>query len=111
MSITSTGKIVRGNAEVFPPYLYEAYQSTRRRAPSQSLIDIPLTVTELTGPGQIISSLTPQDADLTRNSGTKGEAIGQRIIVTGKVLDDRGNPVPNTLLEIWQANAAGRYFH
>src|SRR5207247_1451623 len=44
-------------------------------------------------------------------SGTTGEAIGQRIIVTGRVLDDRGNPVPRTLLEIWQANAAGRYFH
>lgn len=110
-TINSTGKVVRGDPEVFPPYLYEAYQSTRRRAPQQSLIEVPLTITELTGPGQIMSSVTPQDADLTRNSGTNGEAIGQRIIVTGKVLDERGNPVPNTLLEIWQANAAGRYFH
>ena len=51
------------------------------------------------------------DADLTTNGGTGGEAIGQRSIVTGRVLDDNGNPVPNTLIEIWQANACGRYVH
>src|SRR3712207_7259417 len=51
---------------------------------------------------------SPEDADLTRNAGTRGEAIGQRIIVTGRVLDERGAPVPNTLVEVWQANAAGR---
>jgi protocatechuate 3,4-dioxygenase beta subunit len=108
---TTIGEIIRGDREVFPPYLYEAYQSTRRRAPSLPLIDLPLTLSELTGPGPIISSVTPEDADLTRNAGTGGEAIGQRIIVTGRVLDENGAPVPNTLLEIWQANAAGRYLH
>jgi protocatechuate 3,4-dioxygenase, beta subunit len=108
---TTIGEIIRGDREVFPPYLYEAYQSTRRRAPSLALIDVPLTLSELTGPGPIISSVTPEDADLTRNAGTGGEAIGQRIIVTGRVLDETGAPVPNTLLEIWQANAAGRYLH
>lgn len=111
MSYTTIGTIIRGDQEVFPPYLYEAYQSTRRRAPTYPLIDIPLTLSELTGPGPIISSITPEDADLTRNAGTGGEAIGQRIIVTGRVLDDAGNPIPNTLLEIWQANASGRYLH
>jgi protocatechuate 3,4-dioxygenase beta subunit len=75
------------------------------------LVDLPLTLSELTGPGPAISAITPGDADLTTNAGTGGEAIGQRIIVTGQVLDDRGRPVPNTLLEIWQANAAGRYLH
>jgi protocatechuate 3,4-dioxygenase beta subunit len=108
---TTIGAIVRGDAEVFPPYLYEAYQSTRRRAPSLPLIDVPLTISELTGPGPAMSAVTPQDADLTRNAGTGGEAIGQRIIVTGRVLDERGEPVPNTLVEVWQANAAGRYLH
>jgi protocatechuate 3,4-dioxygenase beta subunit len=103
--------IVRGNREVFPPYLYEAYKSTRRRAPRLPLIEVPLTITELTGPGPAISAVTPEDADLTRNAGTGGEAIGQRIIVTGRVLDDQGRPVPNTLLEVWQANASGRYLH
>jgi protocatechuate 3,4-dioxygenase beta subunit len=111
MATTTIGAIVRGDREVFPPYLYEAYQSTRRRAPSMPLVDLPLTLSELTGPGPAISAITPEDDDLTTNAGTGGEAIGQRIIVTGQVLDDRGRPVPNTLLEIWQANAAGRYLH
>jgi protocatechuate 3,4-dioxygenase beta subunit len=72
---------------------------------------VPLTLSELTGPGPAISAVTPEDADLTRNAGTGGEAIGQRIIVTGRVLDERGVPVPDTLVEVWQANAAGRYVH
>ena len=108
---TTIGQIVRGDAEVFPPFLYAAYQSTRRRAPTMALVDVPLTLSELTGPGPAVSAVTPVDADLTRNAGTGGEAIGQRIIVTGRVLDERGAPVPNTLLEIWQANACGRYLH
>ncbi len=111
MSSTTIGDIVRGDREIFPPYLYEAYQSTRRRAPGLPLVEVPLTLSELTGPGPAISAVTPEDADLTRNAGTGGEAIGQRIIVTGRVLDDSGTPIPNTLLEIWQANASGRYLH
>ncbi len=111
MKDTTIGAIVRGDREVFPPYLYEAYQSTRHRSPSLPLVDVPLTISELTGPGPVISAITAEDADLTRNAGTGGEAIGQRIIVMGRVLDDSGNAVPNTLLEIWQANAAGRYLH
>jgi protocatechuate 3,4-dioxygenase beta subunit len=108
---TSIGEIVRGDREVFPPYLYAAYQSTRRRAPTLPLIDVPLTLSELTGPGPAVSAVTPEDADLTRNAGTGGEAIGQRIVLTGRVLNQDGTPVPDTLLEIWQANAAGRYLH
>src|SRR6478609_5984333 len=111
MSTTTIGDIVRGDAEVFPPYLYEAYRSTIRRAPTCALVDVPLTLSELTGPGPVISAVMPEDADLTRNAGTGGEAIGQRIIVTGRVLDEHGAPVSGTLLEIWQANAAGRYAH
>src|SRR5437879_12003713 len=94
---TTIGQIVRGDREVFPPYLYAAYQSTRRRAPSMPLIDVPLTLSELTGPGPAVSAITPEDADLTSNAGTGCEAIGQRIIVTGRVLDEHGNPAPNTL--------------
>jgi protocatechuate 3,4-dioxygenase beta subunit len=75
------------------------------------LVDVPMTISELTGPGPVISAITAEDSDLTRNAGTGGEAIGQRIIVTGRVLDASGSGVPNTLLEIWQANAAGRYLH
>jgi len=108
---TTIGQIVRGDREVFPPYLYEAYQSTKRRAPMLALVEVPLTISELTGPGPAISRVVPEDADLTRNAGTGGEAIGQRIIVTGRVLDERGSPQPHTLVEVWQANASGRYIH
>ena len=90
MKNITIGEIVRGDQEVFPPYLYEAYQSTLRRSPMLPLIEVPLTLSELTGPGPAISNITAEDADLTRNAGTGGEAIGQRIIVMGRVLDDRG---------------------
>jgi protocatechuate 3,4-dioxygenase beta subunit len=108
---TTIGAIVHGDAAVFPPYLYEAYRSTVKRAPGLPLVDVPLTLSELTGPGPLLSAVTPEDADLTRNAGTGGEAIGQRIIVSGRVLDGAGNPLPHTLVEVWQANAAGRYIH
>ena len=110
-SETTIGQIVLGDAEIFPPYLYAAYRSTLLRSPTLPLVDVPLTISELTGPGPAVSAVTPEDADLTTNSGTDGEALGQRIIVTGRVLDEDGAPVPDTLLEIWQANAAGRYHH
>jgi protocatechuate 3,4-dioxygenase beta subunit len=109
--ITTIGEIVRGDRAIFPPYLYQAYQSTIRRAPNLPLVDVPLTLSELTGPGPAISAVTPEDADLTRNAGTGGEAIGQRIIVTGRVFDEYGAPVRHTLVEVWQCNAAGRYIH
>ncbi|MFN8579590.1 MAG: protocatechuate 3,4-dioxygenase subunit beta [Gemmatimonadaceae bacterium] len=105
------GDIVRGDREVFPPYLYDAYRATIQRAPRLPLVEVPLTLSELTGPGPALSDLVPDDADLTRNAGTGGEAIGQRIIVTGHVRDSSGHAVPNTLIEVWQANAAGRYVH
>jgi len=111
---TTIGAIVRGDREVFPPYLYSAYRATVARSPGQPLLDVPLTLTELTGPGPAVSEameLAEIDADLTRNAATGGEALGQRIIVTGRVLDERGEPVPGTLVEIWQTNAAGRYLH
>src|SRR2546430_9185202 len=103
--------IVRGDPQVFPPYLYEGYRSTIRRAPRQPLIEVPLTLSELTGPGPALSAATPEDADLTRNAGTGGEAVGQRILVTGRVLDEVGAPGPPTPLGIWQTNAAGRHNH
>lgn len=95
----------------FPPYLYEAYRATVRRSPRQPLIELPHTLSESTGPGPAISLLNAEDADLTQSMATGGEAIGERIIVTGRVLDEDGAPISNTLIEIWQANAAGRYRH
>jgi protocatechuate 3,4-dioxygenase beta subunit len=96
---------------MFPPYLYEAYRSTLRRAPMQPLHELPRTLSEITGPGPLLSSIAREDGDLTRNAGTDGVAIGERIIVTGRVVDERGDPVANALIEIWQANSAGRYLH
>ena len=109
--ITTIGEIVRGDAAVFPPYLYEAYRSTVLRAPRMPLVEVPLTASELVAPRLGVGLVSAEDADLTRNAGTGGEALGQRIIVTGRVMDEQGTPVAGALLEVWQANAAGRYIH
>ena len=101
--ITTIGEIVRGDATVFPPYLYEAYRSTIRRAPRLPLVEVPLTASELTRPRVDVGLVTADDADLTRNAGTGGEALGQRIIVAGRVSNEDGSPVAGALLEIWQA--------
>lgn len=110
-TVATIGEIVRGDRDIFPPFLYEAYRSTILRAPRMPLVEVPLTLSELTGPGPAISAVTPEDADLTRNAAQGQEALGQRIIVTGQVLDEHGGPIPHTLVEVWQANAAGRYIH
>ena len=92
-----------------PAYLAPDYLSTRIRAPRQPLIVIPQTLSEITGPVYGQSDVKPEEADLTTQHA--GEPQGERIIVTGRVLDERGRPVPHTLVEIWQCNAAGRYIH
>ena len=92
-----------------PPYDTPAYIFTRKRAPSRPLRYIPQTATELYGPVYGHESVRPEDSDLTRQHD--GEPIGERIRITGRVIDEDGRGVPNTLLEIWQANAAGRYIH
>lgn len=85
------------------------YKSTLKRAPSQPLILLPATLSETTGPVFGHASVGERDADLTRQH--EGEPLGERIIVTGRVLDEAGRPVPHTLVEIWQANSTGRYVH
>ena len=92
-----------------PDYLFPQYASTVKRAPSQPLVALPQSLTEVTGPVFGPDDLKPTDSDLTRQHA--GEPIGERIIVTGRVLDENGRPVPHTLVEVWQANAAGRYPH
>src|ERR1700693_4958200 len=95
--------------EAFPPHLYEGYRSTVKRSPRRPLVIIPHTLSELTGPVYGHDAVQPGDEDLTRQH--KGEPLGERIIVHGRVLDEDGRPVPNTLVEIWQANACARYIH
>jgi protocatechuate 3,4-dioxygenase, beta subunit len=90
-------------------YLEPRYVSTIKRAPTKPLVLLPHTLSEITGPVFGRDLLQPGDHDLTKQH--TGEPIGERIIVTGHVLDDDGCPVPHTLVEIWQANAAGRYRH
>ena len=92
-----------------PRALYEPYRATILRAPRKRLIYLPRTPSELTGPVFGQDAVTKSDSDLTRQHD--GEPLGERIIVSGRVMDDGGRAVPHTLIEIWQANAAGRYRH
>jgi protocatechuate 3,4-dioxygenase, beta subunit len=96
-------------AGIDPPYLYPDYVGTRLRAPREPLVVLPHTLTELTAPVFGESALLETDGDLTRQHD--GEPIGERVIVSGRVLGDDGRPVAGHLVEIWQANAAGRYRH
>jgi protocatechuate 3,4-dioxygenase, beta subunit len=89
-----------------PPYLYEAYRSTIKRAPRRPLIALPDAIDEVRGPD---FRPGPPLTDLTRVG--KGEALGQRIIVSGRLLDEDGRPIARSLVEVWQCNAAGRYLH
>jgi protocatechuate 3,4-dioxygenase, beta subunit len=92
-----------------PNHLHPPYVSSIKRAPSQPLVVLPHTLSEITGPvfGSEIADV--KACDLTRQHS--GEPLGERIIVSGRVLDENSRPMPNTLVEIWQANAAGRYLH
>ena len=99
----------RRTAGVDPAPDFPDYHATALRHPKQPLVVIPQTLSELTGPVYPYGRIGQLDNDLTRQHG--GEPIGQRLVVHGRVLDESGQPVPNTLVEIWQANAAGRYRH
>lgn len=96
---------------VDPPYDHPDYRSTALRAPRRELVLPPggPDTVELSSPVFGPTDVSPWDSDLT--VGHSGEPQGQRIILAGRVLDGSGRPVPNTLVEIWQANAAGRYVH
>ena len=92
-----------------PPNDHPDYVGTRLRAPKQPLVILPGTETELTGPAYGESALAPSDSDLTTQHA--GEPLGQRIVLEGRVLDRDGRPLRGPLVEIWLANAAGRYRH
>lgn len=92
-----------------PPYDVPAYRGTTKRHPRQALHKLPPTITETSGP-RFSPQRFPESADLTSNTTGKA-AIGERIIVAGKVLDEDGRPVRHTMVEIWQCNATGRYDH
>ncbi len=121
MTITDQGLVVPGSGKFdlpeyvkpvpgnHPPLDSPAYKSTGLRHPKQPLVLLPQRLTEVTGPLLGDGLISMADADLTTQHA--GEPQGQRVIVSGQVRDSGGRPVPDTLVEIWQTNAAGRYRH
>ncbi len=87
------------------------YKTSVTRSPRQALLSLQNSLSEVTGPVFGHNDLGPLDNDLIRNYAKTGDPIGERIIVHGRVLDEAGRPVHNTLIEFWQANAGGRYRH
>jgi protocatechuate 3,4-dioxygenase beta subunit len=107
---TSTRGFRRDEPGAHPPLDYPGYRSTRLRHPKQPLVYLPHTVTEVSGPQLGAERVTGElDHDLTRQH--EGEPLGERIVVGGRILDGDGRPLRDMLVEIWQANAAGRYLH
>ena len=95
-----------------PPGLTPDYKTSVLRSPQKALLSLGSSLSEETGPAFGHDILGPLDNDLIRNfSQDGGDAIGQRIVVYGRVLDENARPVPNTLVEFWQAHAGGRYRH
>lgn len=94
-----------------PDQAHAAYRSTALRWQHRPLVPLAQGLPELTGPVFGHSAVAPLDDDLTRNAAQHGDALGERIVVSGRVIDEGGRPVPDALVEVWQANAAGRYAH
>ncbi|MEP3045686.1 MAG: protocatechuate 3,4-dioxygenase subunit beta [Roseibium sp.] len=95
-----------------PPALTPEYKTSVSRSPQYSFISLETSVNEITGPVFGQNDVDPLDNDLLSNYAKAGESpIGERIILHGRVLDENARPIPNTLVEIWQANSGGRYRH
>jgi len=95
-----------------PPALDRDYKTSVTRSPQYAAISLQNSASEITGPVFGHNDIDPIDNDLILNYAAPGESpIGERIIVHGRVLDENARPVPGTLVEIWQANAGGRYRH
>ena len=102
----------RRDRDWHPPALHTPYKTSVKRSPQAAPLSFPTSLGEETGPVFGHDMLGPLDNDLILNFAQPGEmAIGPRIIVQGRVLDDAGRPVPGALVELWQANAGGRYRH
>ncbi|MDX8441294.1 protocatechuate 3,4-dioxygenase subunit beta [Mesorhizobium australafricanum] len=107
-----TGAFFQRDRQWHPAAFTPGYKSSVLRSPQKALLSFDNTLSELTGPVFGQAMLGELDNDLIHNFAKAGEsAIGERIIVHGRVLDERGKGVPGVLLEFWQANAGGRYRH
>jgi len=105
------GDFVQRDPSLHPPAYAPGYKTSVLRSPKNALISIQQTLTERTAPQFRADELGPLDADLIRNFAKDGMPIGERIVVHGFVKDEFGRPVRNALVEVWQANASGRYRH
>ena len=97
--------------DVHPPLIFPMYKSTVLRGPTKPLVPVKHTLSERSVPVYGHDAVGPNDNDLTINGRKNGEPIGERIVVSGRVTDEAGRPIKNTLVEVWQANSAGRYIH
>jgi protocatechuate 3,4-dioxygenase, beta subunit len=107
----SKSEFIQRDRSWHPPAFTPIYKTSVSRSPRHALLSLQNSLSEVTGPLFSHNELGTLDNDLIRNYAKTGDPIGERIIVHGKVLDENRRPVPNTLVEFWQANAGGRYRH
>ncbi|MEP2894108.1 protocatechuate 3,4-dioxygenase subunit beta, partial [Roseibium sp.] len=106
-----TGEYFQRDRNLQPPAYTPTYKTSITRSPQKALLSLEQSLSELTGPVFSHNDIGALDHDMILNYATDGEPIGQRIIVHGRVIDESGQGVSNTLVEAWQANAGGRYRH
>ena len=96
-----------------PANISSDYKSSATRGPTKAPISLgeanASSLSQITGPGFSSANVGVDDADLTRNARVNGEPLGERIIVGGRLVDERGKAIPDAVIEVWQANACGRY--
>ena len=109
--IRRDGEFFQRDRDLQPQAYTPIYKTSVARSPRHALLSIDNSLSEITGPMFNHNELGPLDHDMLKNYAKGGDPIGERIIVHGRVLDENGRPVPNTLVEVWQANAGGRYRH
>lgn len=109
--MTTPGEFYQRDRGRHPPAYAPGYKTSVARSPRYAPISLQQSRSEITGPVFGHGDLGALDHDLIRNYAQDGDPVGERIIVHGRVLDENARPVPNTLVELWQANAGGRYRH
>ena len=109
--MSETKEFFQRDRGIHPPAFATTYKTSVLRSPKHALLSLQNSLSEVTGPVFNHNELGTLDNDLILNYAKTGEPIGERIIVHGRVLDENGRPVANTLVEFWQANAGGRYRH
>ena len=109
--MSSDSEFIQRDRNWHPPAHTPGYKTSVLRSPRLPLLSLQNSRSEITGPRFGRNALGPHDNDLLLNHAQGGEAVGERTIIHGRVLDENGRPVPDTLVEMWQANASGRYRH